>query len=50
MKNSIKVITNELVSTGNKADRMEEKIGVSEDRTIEMTQSDEKKELSIKKK
>ena len=44
MKNSIKVITTELVSIGNKADWMEEEIGVIEDRNIEMIQRDEKKE------
>ena len=38
VKNSTKAIKNELVSTGNTADQMEERISDTEDRNLEMTQ------------
>ena len=49
MKNSVKEIKNELASTGNRADQMQERISCIQDRNLEMTQREDEKHLSIKK-
>ena len=46
MQNSIKEIENELVSTGNRADQMEERISDLKDRNLEMMHIWKKKETS----
>ena len=38
MKDSVKEIKNELASTGNRADQMQERISCIQDRNLEMTQ------------
>ena len=48
MKNSIKEIKNELLSIGNRADQMQERISYIKDRNIEMAQREEERDLSIK--
>ena len=47
MKNSIKQTKNELMSTGNRAEQMEERISEKEGRNLEMMQRDER-DFSIK--
>lgn len=41
---------NELVSLGNKADQMEERISDIEDRNLEMTQGEEERESRVRTK
>ena len=50
MKNSIKEIKNELANTGNREDQMDERISEFGDRNLEMTEREEERVLSIKKK
>ena len=49
MTNSIKETKKELLSIGNKADQMKERICDLKDRNLEMTQREKETELSIKK-
>ena len=48
MNNSIKETKNELMSIGNRANQMEERISGTEDRNLEMTQRERERDLSMK--
>ena len=48
MKNSVKQINNELLSSGNRADQMVEIIIYMEDRNLEMMLRENEKDLSMK--